>query len=130
MIEFADECFEKALRQLWFQLRKFCKGNSIKPLVGGFSLTSLGSPSSVAFPELGSTYKASAVKIITAFVAEVSYLQDRGRPHSSTRNMNSWSFADLQFVLDHAGQFLDDEQLSRSIHAANVYLWSYSVLAD
>jgi hypothetical protein len=59
----------------------------------------------------------------------MSYFKDRGCRDSAQRNRNSWAFAELQFVLDSADQFLDGSQVKRATHAANVYLYSYAFLA-
>jgi hypothetical protein len=65
---------DMALRHLWNELRAFCKRHGISQLVGGFSLRTLGSPSGTDFPELASSFKASAVKVLG--VANVPQIMD------------------------------------------------------
>eukprot|EP00969_Alexandrium_andersonii_P039487 1730089-Alexandrium_andersonii.AAC.1 len=62
-----------ALRALWSSLLEFCKENGLKKPPGSFTLASIGNPSAVDHPEMSSSFKASAIKTMTAWVAELSF---------------------------------------------------------
>ena len=130
LIDHAILDFQLALRALWASLRGFCKVHRLRTFPGGFTMASIGSPSSVQYPELSSTFKASAVKTITTFVADVSYRVEKSDTLGKVRCANTWAIAELQHVLDAAGPRLHDEELHRCLQAAHMYLMTWQFLAN
>lgn len=119
-----------ALRALWGRLKAFCKQRGISTPPGSFTYASLGSPTGTVYPELGSSFKAAAIKTITTFVADVSYHVERSDLLGKARCTNTWAIAELQFVLDQAGVRLTKVELKRALYAATSFLFTLQFLCN
>ncbi len=96
-----------------------------------FSLSSLGRVSSRVFPELHSAFKASSVRLITRYLADLCYsCHNPASEHSRLRTTVTYAMADFKHAIENAGLLLTADEQRRGVRAGRLFLLAYQKLSS
>ena len=107
----------------------FCnRGMSAPP--GMFTLRSLNREHTTTYPELSSKFKAAHVKNMIHYMAELTHRLVGTSFRSQTRATLFWALSRFVHVLDTAGRWLTEREISEAQEAGFLFLACYGKLAQ
>jgi hypothetical protein len=119
-----------ALRAWWLGFTQWCKQNRICAPPGTLTLSGIGwGQGKTEYPELLTRFKASAVKVMIAYIAVYTDRVCTGSMHSRVRTTCCWALAEFCFVLDGASLILKPCEVRRARRAGSLFLCSYQYMS-
>ena len=121
---------ESQLKRLSCQLHAWCWKHRVSISFKSFTKASLGRPNNekTVFPEMASYFKASHLKIIARFLAEVARRRCTGSLRSKVRVVCIWGLTEAHHIMDSCGVLLIRPEARRLRGAIYVWLRTYSYL--
>ena len=133
LITLDDDPPDMTLKKLHNEMNKYCFDKNVpKANAPTLSLRMIGrSESTTDFPEMSSTWKASANTVLIFFLAYKTELVCRHSDYQKLIAVHCWALADYLWICKHSDsriEFTEQEQ-KRALHAGRVYLVSLQALS-